>query len=284
MRFVTVLLLAFASLFSLAPSAVASGYYGGYHGYSSSYGYGSSYYAYTPSYGYGSQSYQYSPYYFAGSTYYGYGYYGGSYPWPAGYYAYSPPVVKVAQYVPYLTPSYVYTTYQPSAATPAAPPNAVAPVQAQARAADPHDCTAQTKALQVQIDELKRLVVKSAAAPAPQLPQPQGPPAGAQAAPAPQTQAASAPVAKLDGGAVFADRCLKCHGADRAKAVGGNIALGDLTTVQLLGCMKQVIKGAMPKDKPLTEAEGGALLAYFDGLKGNDKQPAAKPEAAPQPK
>ncbi len=38
------------------------------------------------------------------------------------------------------------------------------------------------------------------------------------------------------------------------------------------------------KDKPLTEAEGGALLSFFGSLKAGEQQPATKPEAAPAPK
>lgn len=175
--------------------------------------------------------------------------------------------VIVTEFVPFI--AYVpvaLATYVPIAAAPAIPLAATAPVpyavppplpvpQAQLPVAVPavpvDPCAARMAPLLARLEALERQLQQGN----------NGPPPGAQAQ----------PMAK--GLAVLTNKCQKCHAATAEKEGGGFQMfaepgkLMELSDAQVLQCYRMILKGTMPKNDKLTEAEGQDLLTFLDSYK-----------------
>ncbi len=251
-------------VFSDSPKAEAGGYIGGY---------------------------RYSSYYQPGYAYYGPSYYNG-YSYPAGYYyapAYYP---QVTIYQPYLVPQPVaYTTYQPAVAAPAVSLN---------RTAEP--CADHIKKFELRMDVLEKenaSMKKLLATPTPQTQPQQIPQSDQQQQQQPQPRMQQPPTQQqpqqqptqtatrqfINGLAVMNNRCAKCH--DHSIDVdryGGSFTMtkaGQLDHIlndkEVRLIYKHVTEGSMPKDGPLDNEQGQALIEYVNKMK------VAAPAATPQP-
>ena len=183
--------------------------------------------------------------------------------------------IVVTEFVPFI--AYVpvaLATYVPVAAAPAIPLAASAPVpygvppalpvpQAQLPVAVPavpvDPCAARMAPLLARLEALERQLQQGNG----------GVPNGVQAQ----------PMAK--GLALAQNKCAKCHEAAVAEKDGGGFTMFEqgkmveLTDRQSLLCFKKVITGQMPppKEGKLEDADGRAVLEFFDTYKATKRSP-----------
>lgn len=178
---------------------------------------------------------------------------------------YTPPVYIAAFVQPIYVPA-VFTTYQPAALSVIQTTQLTTVERLQAIAPDKAAVpVVPVKASPCQhLEERLKLLEKIVNPPTDQ-------PLRKEAAPAPKEEALK-PRTSLDGLSVLVNRCAACHEESKAKEKGGGHTYFvdgklTLTTGQLNGVYKQLLKGAMPPDGRLSAEEGAAVMSYLDSFK-----------------